>query len=653
MKATLRDHYRWLCLAAGLAGLTQPLAGQDILTTPSRGGGLNTNAPMIHIDLFYDYAANQMQATLDTSKGVPKLVPLPAGCTFDCRSNYAVLTGKAYNFQYAWNPGGIFTNPPGAALWIECVSASPGLETYDGPGNKMISPPRTYAPIFGTSGSSTKWSWYGAMAHNTYAVLNPSNSVASAQYHIYFGDAQTGARDAYASYGDATVTLTWAVDPVTIVQTARGGGLNTNAPMIHVDLFYDYGANQMQATLDTSKGVPKLVPLPAGYIFDSRSNYAVLNGKAYNFQYAWNPGGIFTNPAGAALWIDCVSASPGLETYDGPGNKMISPPRTYAPIFGTSGSSTKWAWYGSMAHNSYAILNPTNSLVSAQYHLYFGDAVTGARDAFAGYGDATVTLTWMVDLPLPPLFQFGALDPASGSQLCFLNADQFVTNSMAVVNCRYTNSGPCAGQFEGPIRLRAVPATAANGGPETNAAALGSCLALELVSLAGPPGATLGLWETGQSAPSFTMNTGEAPAANRLLLSQSQGGPATDPYGCVEGRRVTLSQPGLYCLSFRAVDISTNGIGGAPVLSPSPVYRVFFQAGLRINALSPQGSGVTASFGGDAGKTFYLERAATLDPTAAWQTVAGPLTGSSRLQSLTDPQGAVSAAFFRLRATTP
>ena len=122
-----------------------------------------------------------------------------------------MLSGKAYNFQYAWNPGGAFSPPPGAAVWIECVSASPGLEVYDGPGNKMENPPRPYTPIFGTAGSSTQWPWYGRMAHNSYAILNPTNNVVTAEYRVYFGDAQTGAPDAYSSYGDATVVLTWNV----------------------------------------------------------------------------------------------------------------------------------------------------------------------------------------------------------------------------------------------------------------------------------------------------------------------------------------------------------------------------------------------------------------------------------------------------------
>lgn len=449
----------------------------------------------------------------------------------------------------------------------------------------------------------------------------------------------------------ALATHTLAQD--TVVKPARGGGLDTNAPMVHVDISYDYGANQMRATLDTNAATPRLLPLPAGYTFDSRSNYYVLNSKAYNFQYAWNPGSIFSPPAGAAVWIECLSASPGLECYDGPGNKMIMPPRTYAPIFGTAGSSSRWQWYGQMAHNSYAVLNPTNPVMSAQYRVYFGDAVTGAPDAYTNYDDATMTLTWLVDLPVPALYRFGADDTTNGAALSFINANQCATNSLAVVNLRYTNAGPCALQYQCCLPMMAVPATAANGGPADNHAALGSCLELELISLAGPAGASLAFWEAGESQPRFSLPAGEVAGTNRFVLSQCTGAPGDDPYGLIAGRHFAVSQPGLYCLGFRVVDTSTNGPGGGPIHTSSPLYRVHLQAGLTIASLSRASGSARALFGGEATRTFYLERSSTLGPSASWQTVAGPLTGSSRLQTLSDPTAAGGQAFFRLRATTP
>ncbi len=655
MKPTFSRSLRCLCLAAGIAGLASPIFGQDVLVRPARGGGLDTNSPMIHIDIFYDYQANQMHATLDTNYGVPKLVPLPPGYAFDSRSNYYVLTGKAYSLQYAWNPGGVFTPPEGAAVWIECLSASPGLENYDGPGNKTENPPRPYTPILGTDGTTNIWQWYGRMAHNAFAVRHPTTNVLTAQYRVYFGDAVTGSRDAYAGYDDDVVTLTWTVDPVMVVAPNRGGGYNTNPPpMIHVDIFYDYQANEMQAKLDTNYGVPKLVPLPVGYIVDTRSNYAVLNGKAYNFQYAWNPGGTFTPPEGAAVWIERLRFPPGLENYDGPGNKMENPPRPWSPILGTAGSPMIWKWYGRMAHNAYAILHPATNVLTADFRVYFGDAVTGARDAYTNYTDATVTLTWTVDPEPEPLeFRFGATDVTNSAPLCFLNADGHTAASESVVNLRFTNAGPWALQYAGAIPMLAVPATATNGGPADNHAALGSCLAVEVVSVTGPARGALSFWEAGDTQPRFSVPVGGSAGTNRIQISDNGGAVDDDPYGCIEGRQFTVDQPGLYRLDFRLVDTSSNGPGGGPIHAPSETYSVYLQAGLVIHSQARHGSTFTASFGGELGKNFYLERTSALGTPATWQTVAGPASGADRLLDLVDPTATAEPGLYRVRASVP
>lgn len=655
MKIPLKNPFWCLCLAAAVAGLVSPAHSQETLVKPSRGGGLDTNAPMIHVDVFYDYGANEMRAALDTNFGVPQLVPLPPGYAFDSRSNYHVLSGKAYNFQYAWNPGGVFAPPEGAAVWIECVGASPGLETYDGPGNKMISPPRPYTPIFGTSGSSNKWQWYGAMAHNSYAVRNPGTNRVWAEYVVYFGDAVTGSREGYLDYDDATVTLTWTIDPVIITSPSRGGGMGTNMPpMIHVDIFYDYAANEMHATLDTNYGIAKLLPLPLGYAFDTRSNYSVLNGKAYNYQYAWNPGGVFSPPAGAAVWIERLSFSPGLENYDGPGNKMENPPRTYAPILGTAGTPWIWKWYGRMAHNAYAILNPTTNVLTAEFRVYFGDAVTGSREGYTDYDDATVTLTWTVDpVPEAPVFKFGATEPTNAAPLCFLNACRFATNSETVVTLHHTNAGPCAGSYEGCIPMMAVPATETHGGPATNHAALGSHLEFQFVSLTGPAGGSLGFWEPGEATPCFNLPVGETAGTNRCHISLNQGEPDSDPYGHIQGRHLAVSRAGLYCLGFRVIDTSSNGPDGGPIHTPSELNWVYLQAGSTLHGMARQGSTVTVGFAGEPGRNFYLERTAALGPAAQWQSVAAPVRGFDRLQTLKDPSATSGQGFYRLRNSVP
>ena len=427
----------------------------------------------------------------------------------------------------------------------------------------------------------------------------------------------------------------------TYVTPMMGGG-QVAADMVHIDIYYDADANVLSATVDDSYGTPELRALDPGYAFDPLQPYGVLNGKAYNSQYGWNVGGFFSLPSGSKIWIELLDSSPGLETYE---------EYTYAPIFGTGAAPRLWIWAGRMVHNSYAVRSPPISRLFAEYHIFFGDENTGSRTNFMAFDDTTVRLEWsVVPVEDPMTFRFGALGQTNGAPLSFINAYQFLTSSQSVVNLRYTNDGPCSLQYAGCIPMMAVPSTTGNGGPATNCAALGSRLELELVSLAGPPQASLGFWEAGAIQPDFSLATGEAVGTNRLVLSQNSGAPDTDPYGCIQGRHLAVNQPGLYCLGFRAVDTSTNGPAGSPIHAASPLYRLYLQAGLTIASLTRQGPAVTASYGGEPNRTFYLERSLALGASGAWQTVAGPLAGTNRVQTLTDPTATNSRSFFRLRA---
>ena len=307
-----------------------------------------------------------------------------------------------------------------------------------------------------------------------------------------------------------------------------------------------------------------------------------------------------------------------------------------------------------MVHNTYAVRNPTVGRLVADYHVFFGDADTGDRTGFMHLGDTRVHLEWTtVPVKDPWTFEFGAAGRTNGAPLRFLNAGAFVTNAGFVVNLRYTNAGPGALQYEGEIPLLAVAATAGHGGPVTNHAALGACLELEVVSLAGPPQASLSFWEAGDSQPRFSLPSRTDSGTPRLQVSENGGAPDSDPYGRIPGRHFAASHPGLYCLGFRLVDSSTNGPGGGPIHAPSETYAVYLQAGLTVAWLTREGPSTTVGFGGDPGQSYYLDRASALDPSSTWETVAGPLVGTNRLQTLTDPRAAIPQAFYRLRTEPP
>lgn len=430
----------------------------------------------------------------------------------------------------------------------------------------------------------------------------------------------------------------------TFVTPMMGGG-QVAADMVHIDIYYDAGANQLQATVDDSYGTPELRPLPLDCAFDPEQPYGVLNGTAYNAQYGWNVGGQYAIPAGAAIWIERTASSPGLAAYSGYGRFG-----SYTPIFGTDGSPRLWKWSGVMVHNTYAFFRPGADRYFAEYHIFFGDAITGSREGFTSLGDTTVRLEWAATPVADPLtFNFGAVAETNDAPLCFLNADQFVTNTMTVLNFHATNAGPWSSQYVCSLPMLVVPATLAHGGPVVNHARLGSKLELQLVSLVGPRGGTLQCWEPGQDQPAFSLPVGASSATNRIALSQNQGEPGADPYGFIPGRQFALSRPGLYSLGFRVVDTSTNGLAGQPIHSASERYDVYLQAGFAIACLSRDLTSTAAFFGGESGRSFYLESASALDPPVSWSTVAGPLRGTNCLQSLTDPAPG-GTRFYRIRS---
>src|SRR4030067_3412716 len=96
---------------------TVSMQSNAAVVTPMIGGG-QVKESMIHVDIFYDHDTNTMSATADTSHGIPELRPLSSGDEFDPAAPWSVLSGKAYNYQYGWNPGGFFVLPEGGRIWI-------------------------------------------------------------------------------------------------------------------------------------------------------------------------------------------------------------------------------------------------------------------------------------------------------------------------------------------------------------------------------------------------------------------------------------------------------------------------------------------------------------------------------------------------------
>jgi hypothetical protein len=248
----------------------------------------------------------------------------------------------------------------------------------------------------------------------------------------------------------------------------------------------------------------------------------------------------------------------------------------------------------------------------------------------------------------------GALGTNQNDKLNFSNGVLFdaTLSSYSLPQILRTN-GMNAGHYRGDaLTFSALAGTIPNGGPIPGHAAFGSQLAVQVVSVAGPPGGSFAFWEgDGESdlgAITFSVPSGTTNGTNFLIVSENNNVPGTDPYGHIHGREFTTSAPGTYTVGFRVIDVSTNGPGGGPIQSPSDVLPMRFQAGLRIEAMQRLTNQVTFSFRSPPAISNVLEATSALG-SGSWLPVAGPLRGNGNLQSLTDTNAPAGNRFYRLR----
>jgi len=276
---------------------------------------------------------------------------------------------------------------------------------------------------------------------------------------------------------------------------------------------------------------------------------------------------------------------------------------------------------------------------------------------------ATLVLAAAVGASAHEHLAAGANSTTPGSPLIFVNAADYATDSGYVFNLGADAPGsPYDGwYYTADLVFEALAATPAYGGPEAQAAAIGSHIEIILETAGGPRGATLGFWETLQNGVDSTNLTWTVPigltnGTKHIVVSETDGSPSADPYGHIHGRIYSVDKPGLYTVGFRYVDASTNGPGGGPIQIPSDRFYLYFQAGVTIAAISPATNGVNVTFGapsnlpdtGTAPATNYqLESTPTLGPWANWLPAADVVVGDDHMHTLTLPS-TDSIGFFRL-----
>lgn len=242
----------------------------------------------------------------------------------------------------------------------------------------------------------------------------------------------------------------------------------------------------------------------------------------------------------------------------------------------------------------------------------------------------------------------GATTPTPDAPLIFANRDIFETATNYVKTLTLATTGTYAGYYQGNITLTGLAATEVHAGPEDFAAALGTQIHVQLVAVTGPVGGVFSFWEAGATSPTINLTNG-ASLTNTFRISENDGTPGSDPYGHIHGRRFTATLPGIYTVSFRALDFSTNGPNGGPIHQPSAVVKIYFQAGVNLKAIAPAGNQTRITFAAPAGKNWEIEASDSLPPNAIWNAVGTPVAGDDYFHEVTDATPVIGTRFYRSR----
>lgn len=183
----------------------------------------------------------------------------------------------------------------------------------------------------------------------------------------------------------------------------------------------------------------------------------------------------------------------------------------------------------------------------------------------------------------------------------------------------------------------------------------------EIVSVAGPDGASFGFWEENRDlvadAPSISFVANSTFESYRFVLSEGPDLADEDPQGHIHNRSWTATHPGEYRVGIRLVDLSTNRPSGQPWHKPSRIYTLRFLAGPDFQpVISRELGGVrltwpsrmgTRDAANHTGIVFTVLRGTSLSETA-WEPI-GTTTGSTAdTATFLDPSPPPQQAFYRL-----
>lgn len=162
---------------------------------------------------------------------------------------------------------------------------------------------------------------------------------------------------------------------------------------------------------------------------------------------------------------------------------------------------------------------------------------------------------------------------------------------------------------------------------------------IEFLSLTGPVGAIFAFWEAGASAPTISIPTGWTTSAEDLRsFAVVVGG---DNH--LHGRVFTATQPGVYQVTFRAIDAA--GLY-QPTADRTLTFEVLTPPQLRI---SLHGADVRLTFPSRPGLSYEIQSTTNL-AGETWEpaTAIDPLDGTGGTLEATEPLGNRQRVFYRL-----
>ena len=237
-----------------------------------------------------------------------------------------------------------------------------------------------------------------------------------------------------------------------------------------------------------------------------------------------------------------------------------------------------------------------------------------------------------------------------GAQLYFDNGGIFDLASGYVKTLLFnTNTASrYVGRYDGNITITPRSTNTLRGayyGP--NAAAPGSVIYFQIQRVEGPAGGAFEFWESTGTEPAFIIPVGNGPT-NLVKVSQSTGAPGDDPWGHIHGRRFTATAPGVYRVSFRAFEVSTNGPAGGPIHTESEPITIAFQADFVIASIARTNNLAAVKFGTAVTHDFTVQASTNLLSSNSWVNISAKLRGNDYLQTVQDPSATGAAKFYRV-----